>query len=516
MPEDRTSSVLARITHHPQLARVVPLLPPEVLHAMVTHYGLHDCGELLALATPEQLSAVFDLDLWRAAHAGGDEQFDTARFCEWLETLVDVGSEIAAAKLASLDVTLVVAGLLPNIKVFDPAVLSPDDERGIHAEIGGYVVVARRTDWWDAIVDLLIALAEQHRDSFQRVMRTCRRLTNSGWERDGLDNLLLDRQQAGFDLSVNREQRRDRQGFLAPEQARAFLDVARTRALAADSSRADPLFVAYQRSLVTTNDAERRPAAVSAGAADQPADLTSATADVLDALRSDGVLVDAPRALLLSGPAGPSPINPAFTRYLQLFVDTDERWNSRIEELGFLSNALMAGCSVQGRSFTRREAGDAVAATCNLGLDFWPMDWTAAETHDLITIFRAGWSILHRDVLMAVAGQLLAALDQIRTSDRDLQLELTALKRQLRSQTEAGTPWQARTRLDALATFDLPAWAALTALLAECPVMLANVSARGDSSVHTVNPSEFRFIARVADIVSVHGFLVSLPELLTG
>ena len=45
MPEDRLH-VLARITSDPQIARVVPLLPPEVLHAVVTHYGLQDSGEL--------------------------------------------------------------------------------------------------------------------------------------------------------------------------------------------------------------------------------------------------------------------------------------------------------------------------------------------------------------------------------------------------------------------------------------------------------------------------------------
>jgi hypothetical protein len=37
-----------------------------VLHAVVTHCGLQDSGELLAMATPEQLAAVFDLDLWKA------------------------------------------------------------------------------------------------------------------------------------------------------------------------------------------------------------------------------------------------------------------------------------------------------------------------------------------------------------------------------------------------------------------------------------------------------------------
>src|SRR6187399_1494657 len=135
MPEDRTRpDVLARITADPQLALAVPLLPPEVLHLAIAHFGLQDCSELLTLATPAQLTAVFDLDLWKADRAGADEQFDASRFCEWLEALV-------------------VAGLSPQIKVFDSAVFSPvaeesgadptlnaGRERGVHAEIGGYLV----------------------------------------------------------------------------------------------------------------------------------------------------------------------------------------------------------------------------------------------------------------------------------------------------------------------------------------------------------------------------------------
>jgi hypothetical protein len=185
MPEDRTRpDVLARITADPQLALAVPLLPPEVLHLAIAHFGLQDCGELLTLATPAQLTAVFDLDLWKADRAGADEQFDASRFCEWLEVLVDAGPEIAADRVSKMDEALVVAGLSPRICVFDPGVFEPvmevssadpvlnaGRERGVHAEIGGYLVVAGKTDGWDVIVALLTALSEQHDGTFHRVMR---------------------------------------------------------------------------------------------------------------------------------------------------------------------------------------------------------------------------------------------------------------------------------------------------------------------------------------------------------
>jgi hypothetical protein len=89
------------------------------------------------------------------------------------------------------------------------------------------------------------------------------------------------------------------------------------------------------------------------------------------------------------------------------------------------------------------------------------------------------------------------------------------LRRELHKQRQAGTPWRTRDRLDVLATLDLPAWAALTALFDECPVMLANVSAPRDRRPLTVNPSEFQFIADPRHIAAVHEFLRSLTKLLT-
>jgi hypothetical protein len=522
---------LARIADNPQLARAVPLLQPEFLHDMVTHCGLQDCGEVLALATPEQLVAVFDLDLWSADRAGEEEHFDAARFCEWLEVLVDAGPAMAAARLAEMDVALVVVGLSPAVSVFDPGVFAPEveptgadiisnagRERGVHAEIGGYVVVARRLDSWDAIVGALIALDEHHPETFHRVMRGCRRLSDSEREIDGLDDLLSDPEQVRFDLSWSREQRRDRLGFLSPQQARAFLESARHAPLAEAPAQGDAVFTAYQRSLSAKIETEMRAATECAEAqADEPrADTASAVADVIDVLRGAGVLAAPPRALLLGVQDQTSSAHAALNQYLQLCAESDDAaWTARNHELAFLANALVAGCSLQGRAFTRREAMDAAAATCNLGLDYWPHQWLASSKHNLVTVFQVGWTILHRDVSMVAAGQLLHALDNMQSSDRDLQLELYVLRRELHKQRQAGTPWRARDRLDVLATLDLPAWAALTSLLDQCPALLANVSATGDRRPHAVDPSDFQFISNARHIAAVHEFLRSLTELFT-
>ena len=67
--------LLERILDIPQLAQVVPRLPADVLHRVIQNCGLEACGELVGLATSGQLAGVFDLDLWKPAAAGLDEEF---------------------------------------------------------------------------------------------------------------------------------------------------------------------------------------------------------------------------------------------------------------------------------------------------------------------------------------------------------------------------------------------------------------------------------------------------------
>src|SRR6516162_1281178 len=86
-PERRT--VLERILDAPNLEQIVPRLQPEVLHRVIQSCGLEDCGEFVMLATPAQLTRIFDLDLWRAVLPGMDEQFDADRFGVLLEVLAE-------------------------------------------------------------------------------------------------------------------------------------------------------------------------------------------------------------------------------------------------------------------------------------------------------------------------------------------------------------------------------------------------------------------------------------------
>jgi hypothetical protein len=281
------------------------------------------------------------------------------------------------------------------------------------------------------------------------------------------------------------------------------------------------VFVAYVRAQDEVGSAELVAAVVETSEEESPGGRApagesteaAAVARVMEVLRGAGLVADAPRALLPAARGGEAG-HAALERYLAETADAGAAaWMAQQQALAFLANALAAGCSLQGRSFTPREASDAVVATCNLGLESWPPSWGESSGYGLVTVFQVGWAVLHRDVSMAAAAQLMAALAQIQSTDRDLQFGLAVLRRELRKQHAAGTPWRVRERLEVLATLDLVTWAALAALFDEYPVMLANVRPGGSHAL-TVTPSEFQSIGSGGDIAAVRAFLMRLPELL--
>ena len=176
-----------------------------------------------------------------------------------------------------------------------------------------------------------------------------------------------------------------------------------------------------------------------------------------------------PRALLEGADSQPSRCTQ-MRRLMAYLRDTDDTaYLKRSRELAFLANTLMAGCSVQGRSFTAQEASDAAVAICNLGLEHWPARWPDAGTldrasaepaatlpetflahHDLVTAFEVGWAVLHEDVSLFVAEHLIATLRDLRCVDAEIQEGLHTLRRELVRQRDAGTPWRARAALDVL------------------------------------------------------------------
>jgi hypothetical protein len=91
---------------------------------------------------------------------------------------------------------------------------------------------------------------------------------------------------------------------------------------------------------------------------------------------------------------------------------------------------------------------------------------------------------------------------------------LEKLRRELIRHISDCEPWRARNSLDVLIMLDAPSWAALLALIDECPVMHAAVGA-SRKPCRAVNPTAFEFIAQNNQIAAVHEFMASLPSALT-
>jgi hypothetical protein len=512
---------LDRLLKTPDLARAVPHLHPEILHRAIQICGLEDAAELVALATSEQLGRILDVDIWRGGTPGVDEEFDADRFGVWLEVLMQSGAAVACEKLIGLDLEVVVAGFSGHTAVFEQAAISSyttlNGEQmpgrvsndALTAEIGGYVIEAGRTSVWDTIVDLLAHLDSHHPEYLHRLMRGCVRLSSSRPEADGFHVLMEDREQDLFDLACDREGRRQQQGYVTPPQARAFMDAARNVRLESDRPPHSPLAQAYFREL---EQAPAEPDGVpvrpvgqlgESGHDTAPPIAAGVMAEVVEVLRDAGVLANEPRALLQSADGD--------TSRLALIQDYVVSHASSTQELAYLANAMIAGCSIQARPFTRQEASDAILAICNLGLENWPSRWSNCH---LIAAFQAGWTVLHRDVCMYTAKRLIDVVADIRCSDRDTQLRLHGLRRSLMQNVAGAAPWRARHALDVLIMLDTPSWAALLALIDECPVIHAAM-ATSRHRCRTINPADYQFISQNSQIALVREFLESLPAMLT-
>ncbi len=405
--------------------------------------------------------------------------------------------------------------------------------------VGGYIVRARRTDAWDAIITLLVALEAEHPHDFHAVMQGCRRLSYSRPEVDGLDDLLLAPEQHLHDVAIDRERRRSQQGYATPADARAFLQLARrpkqmqSGAAATGSLEVNPIVAAYFRAAddipESSQESEEQPDGTLESPRVDATDTYESIAAVVELLAEAGMIPTRPHALLEAAHGDARDAGLTRVQRLMAYVrDTDETvYLTRSRELAFVANTLLAGCSVQSRPFRPQEASDAAASICNLGLEYWPARWPAVASpgassppdsflidHDLVTAFEVGWSVLHQDVSVFVAQQLISTLEDLRCVDRDIRRGLIALRRKLAEQRDAGTPWLARDTADVLASIDATAWVSVLGLLDECPVLPAALTAIVEGRTTTVSPTDFDFIATAAQIDSVRLFMRKLPGLL--
>lgn len=362
-----TRSLLAQLVAAPDLARTIAALPPQRFAALVREVGLEDAGELVALATTEQLVRTFDEDLFANERPGEREAFDADRFVVWLEVLLEAGDAAAANRVAELDEDFV-AHALSHVLL----VLAEDDlrerlddadahaarrvdkglESALTEDLDGYLLVATRHDGWDAALALVLALDRDHRALLVRLLERLARIGSAHLDDlDELATVLSEGASLAEDVEAAREARRAALGYVEPRDARAFLALAREAP--GDAAR-DPLTRAYFRELA--RDARVEPAARAKPSAALPPLVREA--------------LDAPAALA-AREAAPPTTAPAARAILdalhRLHGTSPSAFAARLEELAYLANVLVAGHTREGERLGPREAAEAALATVGYG-----------------------------------------------------------------------------------------------------------------------------------------------------
>jgi Family of unknown function (DUF6178) len=407
--------LLRRVLDEPSLVAAVRSLEPRALRAWVERVGLEDASDLVALASDEQLLDLFDASLWKSERAGDDERFDPARFSTWLEVLLETGEEAAARRFIEMPEELLAFALHSQLLVLDSDELFSDLARAgarmaqevesalessLTLELDRYLVVSRRPDGWDALVSILTVLDRDQNPMLQGLLeRCCAASTDYVDDEGGLLAVLSSAQTLEADAAADRDDRRARQGYVAPADARAFLALAREASadeLLAET-RPDPLTRAYFRERDTS------PAPREAGAPEEAARSAAGPDDsgerLLAALREAEIL---PRAQPLLAP--PEQKLDPFRAGLARLADRDpDAHAQRMDELAYLANVLIAGASREQRAYRPVEAVEAVIETCSAGLAHLlggpPGEESAADAlarHRADRLFLAGWRLRDR------------------------------------------------------------------------------------------------------------------------
>lgn len=357
------AGLLQRLLEDPALAPALRGLPASALRQVILRVGLEDAGELIALASLEQLREVFDEDLWRSARPGQDEAFDAARFGAWLEVLLEGGEAFVADRLAGLSEDFLVFALSQQLHVLDLAILTiwasdPQEaerlDRIVDAhfcqELDAYLLVSRSERGWDALLATLLALDERHPRLLRAVLGRCAEATHEEIpSAGGLDAALAGDERLLEDARAERETRRAARGYVSPADARAFLALARS---APEDPEEDPITRAHFRELAPS--IEPGPGASPAAGGQRP-----------DALRR--LLLEAGAGL--DAPAPPPAATGLLRQALGELLESDPRAHQRvIEELAYLANVLLAGDTSAARPWRPVEAAERVLELCEEGL----------------------------------------------------------------------------------------------------------------------------------------------------
>jgi hypothetical protein len=410
-PQAPTStSLLIRILERPGLVAAVRELPGAVLGKLIDRIGLEDAGELVALASTDQLERVFDDDLWQAQRAGGDETFRPERFALWLQVMLEAGDEAVVRRLCELPEELVALAVHRLVLVLDVDLveeqLRPGDEEAEELERAlenaafeeweELRLIAREPDAWDDVWNALLLLDREHHDRLRAILeRCCEMSTEYISGQGGLFQVLTADEMLESDVAAARDDRRGAEGFVSAADGRAFLELARRGGGSGDER--DPITRAYFRALSRPDAAARPDAPANPGPGGQPGDRS----DLAELLREAEVIgppVQPLAALPASKPEPSHLVAPLFEQAMRALREHDAlRFDARVREVGYLVNVWIAGGAHEGRRPRPAEAMELVLKTCEAGMRAGSTSVTPAQALALLErtpadlLFRRGF-----------------------------------------------------------------------------------------------------------------------------
>jgi len=229
-----TQKLVLGLLERPELPQELALLDGSEWKALIRTVGLEDSGELLALASPEQLLALVDEDLWRPSAEG--EELDLERWFTLLEVLAEAGSKAVAEKLAALSEEFLhmvlsrVLWVLPMTLVDQLTQGNGGDflekkfESHSSFELGDYVLFARVEEGWDTLSDVLTSWNESEPELLDRLLsHLSSAAVNQFGEADDLAEILDELEELQENAEAEREERRATRGYVSTSDARAFL-----------------------------------------------------------------------------------------------------------------------------------------------------------------------------------------------------------------------------------------------------------------------------------------------------
>lgn len=331
--ETLTTKLMVRVLEDPASLAAIAGLDPGDLGRIVTAVGLADAGEVLAVVSDAQMTAIADDLLW------DDDVFDDAAFETWLEVIAEGGTAALARRLAALSEDTLTRALHGQLHVVDADTLGIGlagasrheaelAERVLDAalflELDDFTLLAKRSTGWDVTIESLLALDRDHHQLVTRVLTRCAAATVEILEdHGGLQHLLGAAQMLDEDAGAERDDRRVARGFVSSDDARAFLVHARGPASVASPSA--PSAPPPTRDFVTRRYLETR---------SEPVPLAP-TGPLPVALRQL-VSVATPTATPALGGEGHATLRAALNA---LSPEVHER---RRDELAYLANVIVA------------------------------------------------------------------------------------------------------------------------------------------------------------------------------